>query len=364
MVAKPKTLEPHNGKKFFDYTSYLATRNVGSEMYYPHVEVIDEEAHDVTSYLGRLKESLVKKINFYVSSPSSELATGMLFGNSSMSDELVQVFRTAGLSHIIVLSGFNIAVVIAFVLLVFSFLPLVLRIFLASITVILFVMMVGGEASVIRATLMAFVSLLATLVGRKYVAHQALILSLFVIVMYEPQALLYDASLHLSFLATVGIVYLVPGLDRYLAGIQSITLRELCATTIAAYLSTLPYIMYTFGTVSTYALIANIFVLPLVPFAMLVSFVLVIMSFISETITVLIGYVDTFLISGMIFVADVIEYLPFASIGISITRNEMLLIYLVLISGVVFLFSKKENETRVMSAGDKEEEFLTDIIKF
>jgi competence protein ComEC len=139
----------------------------------------------VREKLGRWKENLISRIEMYVSSPASTLASGMLFGASSVSRELAQTFRTAGLSHIIVLSGFNIAIVIASILFVLAFLPLFLRITLASISVIVFIIMVGAEPSVVRATLMAFIGLLAMLVGREYVARHALILSFFVIVMYE-----------------------------------------------------------------------------------------------------------------------------------------------------------------------------------
>jgi len=76
---------------------------------------------------------------------------------------------------------------------------------------------------VIRATLMSFVGLLAMLLGRAYVAKQALILSLLAIVMYEPYALMHDVSLHLSFLATAGIVYLSEPLEIFLRTILRVS---------------------------------------------------------------------------------------------------------------------------------------------
>ena len=169
-VSEPAVIPTHDDKKSFDYSAYLLTKNVGSEMFYPKVELLDGGENTLAVLLGRWKENMIEKINLYISSPASTLASGMLFGNSGIEKELIQTFRVAGLSHIIVLSGFNIAIVISFILFVFAFLPLVLRVSLASVSVIFFVMMVGGEASVIRATLMVFVALLATFLGREYVA--------------------------------------------------------------------------------------------------------------------------------------------------------------------------------------------------
>lgn len=356
----PEVIMPHGDKKVFDYASYLGAHDIGSEMYYPGVEVIDTEAHDVISYLGRLKESFVSKIDTYVSAPASSLASGMLFGASSMSKELTDTFRAAGLSHIIVLSGFNIAIVISFILVCFSFVPLGIRVLLAGISVIIIVFMVGGEASVIRATLMAFVALLATLIGRKYAAHQALILSLFCIVMYTPKALLYDVSLHLSFLATAGIVYMTSVLEKYLTQPKSKVIRELSITTLAAYLATLPYIMYTFGKVSIYALVANMVVLPLVPGAMLLSFLVIVVSYVSETLSLLIGFIDTILINCIIFVARTVEALPFSSFSVTVSYRVMFVLYGVGVAVCFYLMNKKRNETKVTNSGEP----LTDIISY
>jgi competence protein ComEC len=356
----PDIIPPHNGVQSFDYAAYLATRNVGSEMLFPKVEVIDEEPHTTSEYLGRWKEDLVERMNEYVSSPASSLAGGMLFGNSSTSKDVVQTFRVAGLSHIIVLSGFNIAIVIASILFVFAFIPLVLRIGLASFFVIVFVLMVGAEASVLRATIMAFIGLLATLLGRAYVARQALLLSFLAIILYEPNALLHDVSLHLSFLATAGIVYLSDPMKKTVEKYVGASFVELLTTTLAAYIATLPYIMYTFGSVSVYALLANMLALPLVPLAMLFSFFVVTLSYVSHSAAMLFGYGDTMLIDIILFIARIVESLPFSYVTLTISFFSMCVAYAVMIAGVLFFSNKRIDETLPTIDG----EYLTDIIKY
>lgn len=359
-VTVPGVIAPHGEKKSFDYAAYLHTKDVGSEMMFPKVEVLDTEAHTVPDHLGRWKEDLVVRTNTFVSSPASTLATGMLFGNSSMSQELKDTFRAAGLSHIVVLSGFNIAIVITSILFVFAFLPLFLRIALASLCVIIFVTMVGGEASVVRATLMAFVALLATLVGRAYVAKQALTLSLLSIILYEPHALLHDVSLHLSFLATAGIVYASEPLKNLLERkITSPTFVELLTTTLAAYFATLPYVMYTFGTVSIYALLANMIVLPFVPFAMLLSFIVVVLSYMSNTLALVVGYMDTLLLDLILFIASIVTRLPYASLQVTLPFVGMILLYTLLGLSLIYVVRRK-NETPVTTPDGH----LTDTISY
>lgn len=360
-VSVPTVIYPHGGEKSFDYATYLHTKNVGSESLFPKVEVIDSEAHTLTAILGRWKENMVGKINMFVESPASSLASGMLFGNSDMSKELTDTFRTAGLSHIIVLSGFNIAIVISFILFVFAFLPLTLRIVFASICVIGFVTMVGAEASVMRATCMAFVTLLSTLIGRAYVARQALILSLLAIILYEPSSLLHDVSLHLSFLATAGIVYATDPIKiivmRY---INSTSIVELFTTACAAYISTLPYILFTFGRVSVYALVANVVALPFVPFAMLLSFFTVVSSYMSDTIARVVGFMDTLVIDVILFVARSVERLPFSSFAFTTSAFGAVCLYVVLVSIVVYFSQKEIDETLATT----EDGYLTGIIKY
>jgi competence protein ComEC len=360
-VTEPTTLYPHAGEKSFDYASYLHTHNIGSEMLFPKIEVIDTEAHTVPDMLGRWKEKLIVRLDQSVSSPSSALAGGMLFGNASMSKELTDTFRTAGLSHIIVLSGFNIALVISFVLFVFAFVPLLIRILLASLFVIVFVMMVGGEVSVLRATLMAFVALLATLMGRQYVARQALIISLFLVIMYEPLALVADVSLHLSFLATAGIVYISEPIKKVLK--RRITyepVAEIGATTLSAYIVTLPYIVYTFGTVSVYALVTNMIVLPFVPIAMLLSFSVVLASFISVPIALALGYITTILCDAIIFVAQMVQRFPFAAFKFPLSFSAMCFAYVFIGCLILYTLRKQKDETHAT----RNDGYLTDVISY
>ena len=323
-VDLPHTFLPHDGDRTFDYEIYLRTHDIGSEMLYPKVTLLasSTDKYSLRTKLQHLREYFVRNISFYVSQPEASLVTGMLFGVTSMSEELTQTFRVAGISHIVVLSGFNIAILISCILFIFVFLPLFVRIVCAGIFVLFFVLMVGGEASIVRATIMSFIGLVALLVGRAYVARQALVISLLIIVFYEPFNLLHNVSLHLSFLATAGIVYMSDGIKMMLLKVRSKTYQEIIATTFSAYLVTLPYVIYTFGKVSVYALFANFIVLPFVPFVMLLTFLIVITSPLSHLIAGIIGYIDTLFGGGIISVARVIERLPFASVAISFSLDR------------------------------------------
>lgn len=331
VVKEPKVLFPHDGKKSFDYVSYLETKSIGSEAWYPSITPL---ATSSSNSLFLIKEEFIKRITLFIDQPASALASGMLFGNSTMSSSLTTTFRTSGLSHIVVLSGFNIAIVIAFVFALLFFVPYTMRVIIAMVATILFVVMVSGEASVIRATLMAFLALVASALGRGYEARQALLLSFLAIIMYEPKSLLYDVSLHLSFLATAGIIFGTPLIEEFATRIsflkQSPFVKSTTAISLSAYLATLPYVAYSFGTVSVYALFANILVVPFVPLAMLLTFLTVACSYFFEPLALLLGAVTSVLINGIMYVATFIEGLPISSLTVSVTFFGMTLSYAVL----------------------------------
>jgi competence protein ComEC len=330
-IVEPPIFFPHEGEgKGFDYGSYLRTKEVGSISYYPHIEKVDERK-TVTTHLTKFREELINRLTFFMEQPASQLASGMIFGTNSLSDTILEEFRMAGLSHVIVLSGFNIVVLISLLLFLVRFLPLVLRVTIVSAGVVVFIIMVEGEVSVIRAAIMAGISLLALVYGRTYEARQALVVSLVAIVAYNPYSLLHDVSLHLSFLATAGIVYALPTTQFYLQKIKILKqveyIQEAIATSLVAYVSTLPYVLYMFGSVSLYALFVNILVVPIVPLAMFLGVATVIISFVTFHVATVFGIAATIVSSYIIFMAHSVSLLPFARISTEISFISMLLLY-------------------------------------
>ena len=84
---------------------------------------------------------------------------------------------------------------------------------LGAVTIILFAMMVGGGPTVARASIMALAALLARATGRQYEAGVALFLAGALMVVVNPLVLVYDVGFQLSFLATLGLIYLAPLLE-------------------------------------------------------------------------------------------------------------------------------------------------------
>lgn len=339
---------PPVSMRSFDYKKYLSLQNIYGAMIYPKII-----SHQQTTLLWwqkiqKIKTALSEKLSYVIPSPESKLAGGILFGEDTLPKEIKNNFVMSGVSHVIVLSGYNITIFIIFVMMIFLFVPFDYRLALASITTILFVIAVGGGASVIRATLMSLVSLLAMYAGREYDAKRALFFSAFLITMYDPKILLYDVSFHLSFFATFGIIFFnKPFVNYFKRYINNKILLETFCVTLSAYLITLPYIVATFGKISIYAILVNILIVPFVPVAMMFSFLASVFGYISSIIATMFGYIAYVILKFIIGVVSIMSSLPFAQVNTFISYSSMCEIYI--IGAIIYFYYlfKMKTETCV-----------------
>lgn len=271
-LITPKNFEAEGQVRAFDYRAYLAKDNIYYQMYFPKVTVVSHgKGSAIREKLSNIKSSLIKNISQNIPEPESSLASGITLGaKQSLGDELLQKFRETGVAHIVVLSGYNIAVVAGIISRLVIFMPFSIRLVMSALGIILFAVMVGGGATVVRATIMALIIILARVLGREGDALRALALAGGIMVFMNPMILLNDVSFQLSFSATLAIVVFVPVIEKYFIFISNHVLREIVATTFATQIFVMPLILYHMGTVSLVGFISNIFILPVVPLAMLV----------------------------------------------------------------------------------------------
>ncbi|MEN9558785.1 MAG: hypothetical protein RL141_1154 [Candidatus Parcubacteria bacterium] len=218
------------------------------------------------------RRTLTFRIQRILPGDAGALLSGILYGERALSAEASTLFRAAGMTHLIAVSGSNIALVVA--LFVPLFLALGYRrkpaIVLSGLAIMGFVIFVGAGASVVRAAVMGWLALLARVFGRKASAGRLLVVAATVIVLFDPWALAFDAGFALSFLATWGLLSWTRPLQERLTWMpEQFGLREATATTVAATFMTTPYGAWAFGTMSFTGLLTNLVAVPLVGLTML-----------------------------------------------------------------------------------------------
>lgn len=203
------------------------------------------------------------------------LARGFVLGEDGQIDEgTTEDFRRAGLSHLLAVSGQNVALLVLLAMPVLAALGLPLRTRLLWVLglIAVYVPLAGAGPSIQRAGIMGGLSVLATLAGRRTSRFYALVLAAVALLVLEP-GIAGDVGWQLSFSAVLGILLLAAPLR---AGIATTigtrgwrrALAEGAAMTIAATLATAPLIAFHFEAISTMTLVANLLALPAVAPAM------------------------------------------------------------------------------------------------
>ena len=196
--------------------------------------------------------------------PATERAVlaGFLLGDTrSIPDDLVDDFRDAGLSHLLAVSGANVAFVLAVATPLLVRLRLGSRLIVGLLILILFGTMTRWEPSVLRAAAMAGLAMGATFLGRPVPASRILTLAATGLLVADP-FLIHSVGFLLSCGASAGILWLGPAISARVPGPKWI--GDALGVTTAAQLGVLPILVPVFGTVPLVALPANLLAAPIV----------------------------------------------------------------------------------------------------
>ncbi|GAB2971721.1 ComEC/Rec2 family competence protein [Saccharothrix stipae] len=198
--------------------------------------------------------------------PAGLLPALVVGDTSGLPPRVVEEFRTAGLAHVLAVSGANLAILCGAVLLLLRLLRVGPRGCAAGAMAALvgFVVLAGPEPSVLRAAVMGAVALLALVLGRERSALPALAAAVVVLVLYDPE-LATEPGFGLSVVATAALVLLAP---RWAAAMKErgvpVGFAEALAVPVAANLATAPLVAGFSGQVSLVAVLANLLVAPVV----------------------------------------------------------------------------------------------------
>jgi competence protein ComEC len=210
-----------------------------------------------------LREKLKSVFNRSLRKPLDGLLAGIVLGDKSlMSLSFWENLKKTGTLHLVVASGMNISFLSATTLpLLALFIRRKVALLILIILIWFYSILTGFQAPIIRASFMASLVYLAQILGREAESGRVLLVAGLLMVLASP-LFLFDLGFQLSFLASAGLVYLVPKLRE-----QPFFLfrRESFASTVAAQLATLPLLVGSFGTLNLISPLINLAVLWLIP---------------------------------------------------------------------------------------------------
>ena len=315
----PEPFETDLGR-VFDYRGYLRARGVNYMISFGHLTHISNGNGNV--FMAALlsgKAIFMQTIEGIIPEPQVGLGEGLLLGvNRALGADLEQIFRRTGIIHIVVLSGYNVMLVAEAImrLLSFVFRPRT-RMVIGVVGISTFALLVGLSATVVRASIMAVLILVARATGRTYAITRALMLAGIAMLLINPYLLVFDPGFQLSFLATVGLIFLAPLIEKRLTLVPTkFQVREFLTATIATQLFVLPILIYSIGSFSIVSVVVNVLVLPTVPITMLLTFITGVFGLLLPSLGILCGYVAHLALSYIIVVATFFGSMSFAAIAI------------------------------------------------
>jgi competence protein ComEC len=292
-LSKPENFTTEFGRTF-NYSGYLLAQGTEYQISFAKVEVINNNlGNPFIAKLLIFKSAFMYQLEKAITEPAVGLGEGLLLGvKQALGEELEDAFRETGIIHIVVLSGYNVMLVVAFVMYVLGyFLSVRLRVIAGIIAIISFALLVGLSATVVRASIMASILLIAQATGRLYLVLRVLLFAGFVMLLFNPLLLIYDVGFQLSFLATLGLILLAPILEQYFSKVPSFAgMRLFLTATIATQIAVLPLLLYQIGQLSAVAIVVNLLVLPMVPVAMLLTFATGMFGFVSSNLAWLVAF--------------------------------------------------------------------------
>jgi competence protein ComEC len=278
-IRKPESFETDT-HRIFNYPKYLAVSNIYATMRADTIETIDHnQGNLLVKFLYDIKKKMVTTMKLLLDSGPTALLAGIVVGEQSLFPrETLDHFQLAGLTHIIVLSGYNITIVVTLFVTVFAYLGFGYRArrIGAMIAIPLFVIMTGMGTSLIRAAIMASIAIMLQITLRPDYSFRVLIITAGVMIFHNPRIFLHSPSFHLSFLAFIGLVYVVP-IGKYISekiipNINLWGLRDVIIETCSIQAFVLPYIIWMSGRFSILSVVANALIIPMIPLLMFSGF--------------------------------------------------------------------------------------------
>ncbi|MES2623489.1 MAG: ComEC/Rec2 family competence protein [Patescibacteria group bacterium] len=344
----------------FPYREYLAKDDVYLLQNAKHIEKVSgckslSQYSKLQLFFIRQKDRLTEIFLKRYEQPYAGLVAGVLVAGKGLLDkDSLELFKRTSLSHVVVLSGSNVSLILVCIKMLVDFLFIWKKEkgggvkFTQKVIIIIavwaFVLLTGGGAPIYRAVVSAYCGLF--LFQEKTSQVYALTVVIFIMTVINPFQTLYDPSFHLTCCATYGLILFSKPIDSRmrLSRLRFIPswLREIISVTLATQVFVFPYIMFMTASFSSVFLLSNVTVLPIIPFVMMFGFATLCGElFELNFLTAISVYINNILLHTIFYIVKILSEIPHAYIQITKTTSTWVLVaYAVLMTAIV-IFSQR-----------------------
>lgn len=292
------------------YARYLVKDRIFGAVNFPEAELISgDNGWLIKAVLLKFKEEMISNFQKILPPEKAAFLGGITLGErAEFSKEFKEAMSASGTTHLVALSGYNIAILSVAVFNIFNFLfSRRLRFYLTTVLIVSFVAMTGAEASVVRAAIMGFILMLASRVNRLYSLRNAIVVAAFLMIILNPLILMFDIGFQLSFLALLGIVCLGPAIRKFFRLREEegfLGWRENFLAATSAQLAVAPFLIINFGQFSPLSLLANVLILEAIPPTMFLGFLVGFLGFLSYYFSLIVGWLVGLFLAYELFIIN------------------------------------------------------------
>ncbi len=251
----------------FSYKNYLRIFKVEGLCVGELIEFV-RGGFDLRKSILRFKNYTIGYFDDVLLEPVSSLMNGIILGSRrGFAEDIMDDFARTGLTHIIAVSGYNVALVLLVIEKLFWWVPRRSRFYIEVLSLVGFAFLTGLSASVLRACIMGVLTLWGVRSGNVRNFWRILLVCVLMMGFWNPAYLYFDASFHLSVLATIGVVMGGKIID-FDPEKDFLGLKEAFLMTMFAQVFTTPLILLKFDYFSLVSPVANVLVAPFLPVLM------------------------------------------------------------------------------------------------
>ena len=341
--------------KFYSSSKYTSAQIIGN-INFAEVEVLGHQS-GLYSHLLSIRDFIIGIAHRIYHEPFASLLLGLLVGvTAGFPQKLLDAFSATGTTHIVAISGMNISIIADILRRSLAFLGRKISFPIIVLVLLLFTLLTGASASVVRAAIMGVLLVAGLYFGRTRNITVAIVFAAAFMIYLNPLVLNYDLSFQLSFASTLGLIYLGPIFDKKFYRVPKI-LREPLSATLSAQAFSLPLIISAFGRISLISPLVNILILPFIPITTIIGFIIIMVGAFSYFWGMIFGWVGYLFLYYIISIIEFFGKLPFGSTKIANFDFSYGVIYYIILAIILFEYYEKPpvvaDRGRVKSRGLK-----------
>lgn len=328
LLQSPKGLRNPGG---FDYRAYLGRKNIYGILKIERTTQIKSTGRQKGCFFLRkivypARRFAIRTINRTTSGENRSILRALIVGEKGVvSPEVRDQFARAGVIHVLAVSGLHVGFVLLILTTIFCLfrIPFPARVILTILGLIFYALLTEAKAPVVRATTMASIYLIGTLVEKRTDPFNVIGVASLGILFFRPKDL-FDVGFQLSFAAVLSIVYFyqkltsLPAVLKLSQNLAKNTVGQYILTILfvsfSAQIGTIPLTAVYFNRVPILSLITNIFAIPLVGIIVALGFTTLISGLISSWLSAVYGALNHELLSVFIRAVTWVGARPFSHI--------------------------------------------------